>query len=138
MLYIPINDKIELLNFLLKQDIYNNFEVDKLTMQNQFINIETDPVYYEYNTKRNILFGDRTYNLYSHLSKNTTYDSIYIKEKYTATLNVQTNTETTIKHYPKEIIQRFIDNTLSTNGTLGTNSTFNTLSINNTFTYDIK
>lgn len=107
-----INSREDFLNFLLKTDIFNIWDVCKLKLSNSYLNIETDPVYYEYNQKQFIKFGNRSNNLFAHLERIDTRDDFFkTKSQYNAVLNyVQTGTSKQ-REYPREIIERFIQNT---------------------------
>ncbi len=109
---LTINNKQDFLNFLLNTEELNNWDVVKFEASNNYRNIKTNPIYYEYNKPKFIKLGDRNFNLFAHLQQTDTMDD-YAKtmSQYNAVLNyVQTGTFKQ-RMYPKEILQRFIDNT---------------------------
>lgn len=109
---LTINDRQDFLNFLLNTPVLDNWSVCKLTCSNNYLNIVTDPIYYEYNVQQFIKFGNRDNNLFAHIQKTDTRDDFFkTTSHYKAVLNYIQSGTTKQKEYPKEVIKRFIDNT---------------------------
>lgn len=111
---LSIANREDFLNFLLNTNELDNWNIRKLNCSNMYLNITTDPLFYEYNKEQYIKLGNRDYNLFAHLEKTDTRDDFFkTTSHYKAVLNYIQNGTYKPREYPKEIIQRFINNTSS-------------------------